>query len=64
MSNEIKNDGQQTPDHGNPVELSEDDLGRVAGGTGKGSPQTKDMTNNQQTTGQKAADKADAYIRS
>ena len=68
MSNEIKNDGQQTPDHANPVELSEDDLARVAGGTKAERTEAflklQDVTNNQQTTAQKAADKSDAYFRS
>jgi hypothetical protein len=64
MSDEIKDDGQQTFDHANPVELSEDDLARVAGGAGKAITQIQDSTNNQATTAQKAAEKVDAYIRS
>jgi hypothetical protein len=42
-----------------PAQLSDDELEIVAGGAPK-----LDMTNNLQTTAQKAAEKADAYIRS
>ena len=68
MSNEVENDGGMTPDHAIPVELSEDDMARVAGGTKTGgtreASKLQDVTNNLQTTAQKAADKADAYLRS
>jgi hypothetical protein len=49
------------------IELSDADLNKVTGG---GDPKTstfkqlQDVTNNQQTTAQKAAEKADQYIRS
>ena len=48
------------------IELSEQDLKSVTGG-GKQTDQMKqlqDMTNNAATTGQKAAEKSDQYIRS
>jgi hypothetical protein len=45
------------------IELSEAELSAVSGGTDK-QKQMQDMTNNLATTGQKAAEKNDAYIRS
>jgi bacteriocin-like protein len=42
-------------------ELSEEDLKSVTGGA---TNQLQDMTNNQASTGQKSAEKNDAYIRS
>jgi bacteriocin-like protein len=47
------------------IELSEKDLESVSGGDKTDTfKQMQDMTNNKQTTAQKAADKADQYIRS
>jgi hypothetical protein len=52
MTNKSRDHLTATSDHCK-IELREQDLKRVTGG----------MTNNQQTTAQKAAEKADSYIR-
>jgi hypothetical protein len=46
------------------IELSEAQLKDVSGGSAGTFKQLQDMTNNSQTTAQKAAEKADSYIRS